>query len=86
MLGLDGRLGLRGWQWMYIAEGIPTVLIGFVTLFVLTDKPEQAKFLTAEEKSWLIAKLASERKAKEAVRKFSHLARLVRSRRCCCWR
>jgi MFS transporter, ACS family, tartrate transporter len=73
LLGLDGMWGLKGWQIMYIAEGVPTVLIGIVTLFVLTDKPEQAKFLTAEEKAWLSAKLASERKAKEAVRVFSML-------------
>src|SRR3984885_5099915 len=71
LLELDGLLGLRGWQIMYIAEGIPTVLIGLLTFFVLTDRPEQAKFLTAEEKSWLTAKLAAERAAKEAVRKFS---------------
>ena len=58
---------------MYIAEGVPTVLIGIVTLFVMTDRPAQAKFLTDEEKTWLIAKLASERTAKEAVRKFSIL-------------
>jgi ACS family tartrate transporter-like MFS transporter len=73
LLGLDGMLGLRGWQIMYIAEGIPTVLIGLLTLFVLTDRPAQAKFLTAEEKAWLSAKLESEREAKEAVRKFSML-------------
>jgi ACS family tartrate transporter-like MFS transporter len=73
LLGLNGLFGLSGWQIMYIAEGIPTVLIGLVTLFVLTDRPEQAKFLTGEEKSWLSAKLASERAAKEAVRKFSFL-------------
>jgi ACS family tartrate transporter-like MFS transporter len=73
LLALDGWFGLRGWQIMYIAEGIPTVLIGFVTLFVLTDRPAQATFLTQEEKDWLSAKLASERTAKEAVRKFSVL-------------
>jgi len=73
LLGLDGMWGLKGWQIMYIAEGVPTVLIGIVTLFVLTDKPEQAKFLTVEEKAWLSAKLASERKAKETVRVFSML-------------
>src|ERR1043165_4342376 len=56
---------------MYIAEGVPTVLLGLVTLFVLTDRPAQAKFLTAEEKAWLSAKLESERKAKEAIKKFS---------------
>jgi len=71
LLGLNGLYGLSGWQIMYIAEGIPTVLIGLVTFLVLTDKPAQAKFLTAEEKSWLMAKLAEERAAKEAVRKFS---------------
>jgi ACS family tartrate transporter-like MFS transporter len=71
ILGLDGLFGLRGWQLMYLAEAIPTVLIGVVTLFVLTDRPEQAKFLTMEEKTWLSGKLAAERKAKEAVKTFS---------------
>src|SRR6478609_3523384 len=71
LLGLDGWLGLRGWQIMYIAEAVPTILIGVVTLFVLTDRPAQARFLTAAEKEWLTAKLAAERAAKEAVRKFS---------------
>jgi MFS transporter, ACS family, tartrate transporter len=71
LLGLDGVLGLRGWQWMYIAEGVPTILIGIVTLFVLTDRPEQAKFLTPQEKTWLAATLQAERRAKEAVRTFS---------------
>src|SRR5579872_1436152 len=43
LLGLDGLWGLRGWQLMYIAEGLPTVLLGLVTFFVLTDRPAQAK-------------------------------------------
>ena len=59
--------GLRGWQIMYIAEAVPTVVMGIVTLFLLTDRPEQAKFLTGEERTWLAARLAAERKAKEAV-------------------
>ncbi len=71
LLGLDGLLGLKGWQIMYIAEAIPTVVIGVVTFFVLTDRPEQAKFLTAEERNWLITKIAAERRATEAVRKFT---------------
>jgi MFS transporter, ACS family, tartrate transporter len=73
LLGLDGMFGLHGWQIMYIAEGIPTVLFGIATLFVMTDRPEQAHFLTNEEKAWLAAKLASERQAKDAVRAFSVL-------------
>ena len=71
LLSLDGLFGLRGWQIMYIAEAIPTVLIGIVTFFLLTDKPEQARFLSGEEKTWLTAKLRSERRAKDAVRTFS---------------
>ncbi|MEA2775053.1 MAG: transporter, family, tartrate transporter [Acetobacteraceae bacterium] len=70
ILGLDGLFGLRGWQVMYILEAIPTIIIGVVTLFVLTDRPEQAKFLTTEEKTWLAGKLAAERRAKEAVKTF----------------
>jgi ACS family tartrate transporter-like MFS transporter len=73
LLGLDGLFGLKGWQIMYLAEGVPTVLVGLLTLFVLTDRPEQARFLTEQEKTWLIAKLADERRAKEAVRRFNFL-------------
>ena len=71
LLGLDGLFGLRGWQVMYIAEAIPTVVIGVITFFVLTDRPEQAKFLTAEERNWLVTTIAAERRATEAVRKFT---------------
>jgi ACS family tartrate transporter-like MFS transporter len=71
LLSLEGVWGLHGWQWMYIAEAIPTIVIGVVTLFVLTDRPEQARFLTAEEKTWLSTKLHAERRAKEAVRTFT---------------
>jgi ACS family tartrate transporter-like MFS transporter len=71
LLELDGLFGLRGWQVMYIAEAIPTVIIGFITFFVLTDKPQQAKFLTAEERDWLVNKIAAERRATEAVRRFT---------------
>jgi MFS transporter, ACS family, tartrate transporter len=71
LLGLDGLFGLRGWQVMYIAEAIPTVVIGVVTFFVLTDRPEQATFLTAEERNWLVSTIAAERRATEAVRKFT---------------
>jgi ACS family tartrate transporter-like MFS transporter len=71
LLELDGLFGLRSWQVMFIAEAIPTVLCGVVALFLLTDKPEQARFLSPEERAWLAGKLAAERKAKDAVRTFS---------------
>ena len=69
LLSLDGLFGLRGWQIMYLAEAIPTIAVGFLTLLVLTDRPEQASFLTPEEKGWITAKIASERPPiKEAAR------------------
>src|ERR1700709_481080 len=71
LMGLDGLFGLRGWQVMYIAEAIPTVIVGVITFFVLTDRPEQAKFLTAEERNWLVSTIAAERRATEAIRKFT---------------
>ncbi|HZP99284.1 MAG TPA: MFS transporter [Reyranella sp.] len=71
LLSLDGLFGYKGWQIMYFAEGAPTIILGILCLFLMTDRPEQAKFLTAEEKTWLTQKIASERKAKEAVRVYS---------------
>lgn len=53
ILTMGGIMGLAGWKWLFIITGIPSVLMGIVTLFFLTDKPDDAKWLTAEEKSWL---------------------------------
>jgi D-galactonate transporter len=63
LLALDGVAGLAGWQWLLIIEGLPATILGFVCLFVLTDKPEQAKWLTPEERKWLTEVLARERQA-----------------------
>ena len=68
LLGLDGMMGLRGWQWLFILEGIPSVLLGIVTWFYLTDRPEKADWLTAEQKAWLTAKLQAEIAAKQAAK------------------
>jgi MFS family permease len=67
LLQADGLLGMRGWHWLFILEGLPTVLLGFACLFFLTDRPEQAKWLSAEQRSWLTARLDKERQAKKAV-------------------
>jgi len=63
MLALDGFAGLHGWQWLLILEGLPATILGFVCLFTLTDKPEQAKWLSPDERAWLAEVLASERQA-----------------------
>jgi MFS transporter, ACS family, tartrate transporter len=66
LLALDGLAGLRGWQWLLIIEGIPATILGFVCLFTMTDKPEQAKWLSSEERNWLSSVLAAERQDIEA--------------------
>ena len=66
LLALDGVAGLHGWQWLLILEGLPATILGFVCLFTLTDKPEQAKWLSPEERTWLAEVLAAERQQIEA--------------------
>ncbi len=63
LLQMDGALGLRGWQWLFILEGIPTVLLGFACLGWLADKPADAKWLTRAEHNWLSGAFAVEEKA-----------------------
>ncbi|MGA7263618.1 MAG: MFS transporter [Stellaceae bacterium] len=66
ILGMDGIWGLRGWQWLFICEGLPTVLLGFVVMFYLTDGPAKAHWLAADERDWLIDRLRRERMVREA--------------------
>src|SRR5436190_2758331 len=73
LMSLDGLFGLHGWQIMFIAEGLPTIALGVLFYFVMTNRPEQATFLTQPEKDWLAGKIASERKAKEAIRTYTML-------------
>lgn len=61
LLGLQGRLGLAGWQWLLMAEGLPAALMGVVILFLLPDAPAVANWLSPEEKSWIEHRLATER-------------------------
>ncbi|AQW68862.1 MFS transporter [Pseudomonas parafulva] len=67
LLSLDGWLGMRGWHWLFILEGIPAVLLGIACLFVLTDRPEQAKWLNDEQRGWLTVRLAEERARKTTI-------------------
>jgi ACS family tartrate transporter-like MFS transporter len=71
LLGLDGAMGLKGWQWLFIIEGIPSVLLGIVTWIYLTDKPEKADWLTSEQKAWLSKKLEAEIATKQAAQHLS---------------
>ncbi len=57
LLHLDGVAGLSGWQWLFLFEGVPTVLLGLSVLFVLKDGPDVAEWLTADERTWLKSEL-----------------------------
>jgi MFS family permease len=63
LLTIDGVAGLHGWQWLLILEGLPATILGVVCFFTLTDKPEHAKWLSPEERTWLNGVLAAERQA-----------------------
>jgi ACS family tartrate transporter-like MFS transporter len=60
LLGLDGRLGLAGWQWLFLVEGLPAMVLGVVVFFFLDDKPEDARWLDAAGKAWLVQEIRSE--------------------------
>lgn len=62
LLSLGGKLGLAGWQWLFVLEGIPPVLFSAVILIMLPDGPADARWLTTEEKDWLQAQLETDGK------------------------
>ncbi len=66
LLGLDGVLGLHGWQWLYILEAAPALVLSVVVFTYLTDKPADAHWLADDERQWLMDRLASERRQREA--------------------
>ena len=59
LLALDGTAGLRGWQWLFLVEGLPTIFVGLAVLKFLPDDPRTADWLTREEKGWLVGELDS---------------------------
>ena len=64
LLQMDGIGGLKGWQWLFLIEAAPAVILSFVTFFYLTDRPSEAKWLKSEEIKWLEGELESENQGK----------------------
>jgi ACS family tartrate transporter-like MFS transporter len=64
LLELDGMMGLHGWQWLFILESMPAVILGFVVFFYMTDKPEKATWLKDDERNWLVAEMNKETASK----------------------
>ncbi len=65
LLNLDGWMGLQGWQWMFVIEAVPALLLSFVVYFYLTDRPPNALWLDPEERQWLRDRLAAEAATRE---------------------
>jgi ACS family tartrate transporter-like MFS transporter len=73
-------LGLSSWRWLLILEGVPAIILGFFTYFLLPSRPDEAKFLTADEKSWIRAELEREEHKKLQQRQYSVVQALASGR------
>jgi MFS transporter, ACS family, tartrate transporter len=80
ILEMDGVLGIKGWQWVFILEAIPAVLLAFVVLRLMTDRPAVATWLDADEREWLETELQAERAKIESVGRLSLLQSLTDKR------
>jgi D-galactonate transporter len=80
ILRLGAWGGLQGWQWMFILEAVPAIVLGIAVMVYLTDGPEKAHWLTREQKDWLVGRLAAERTHRESIHDYS-LAQTMRNPR-----
>jgi MFS family permease len=70
LLTLDGMFGLQGWQWLFLIEAVPPIIMCFVIWFLLTDRPIDAMWLRPEQRTWLQSRLDSEQTQREAVHSY----------------
>ncbi len=80
LLNLDGWMGLGGWQWLFIIEAVPALVLSVVVFFYLTDRPADAKWLPAEGRTWLARRLDDEHRQRVAAKHFSVLEALGNTR------
>jgi ACS family tartrate transporter-like MFS transporter len=88
ILRLDGTLGLAGWQWLFLTQTLPSLLLGIITLRYLPDGPAQASWLTPAERTWLTARLAAEAAVTPKRARSAGLATLLSARMlalCACY-
>jgi ACS family tartrate transporter-like MFS transporter len=79
LLNITG-LGLSGWQWMFLIEALPAILLSVVVLFYLTDRAADATWLAPDERAWLVERLASERAKRERAKRFGILEAISNTR------
>ena len=72
MAGMEGVAGMRGWQWLFIVEAMPSIVLGIIVLAYLTDTPDQARWLTDEEKNLVHDDLARDTASKQSDTTVSH--------------
>jgi MFS transporter, ACS family, tartrate transporter len=77
ILSMHGLWGLAGWQWLFILEAAPAIILAGVVWFYLTDRPEDATWLTTEERGWLLQRMAAEQDQRESAHGMSAWAALV---------
>lgn len=75
LLGIEG-MGLSGWQWMFIIEALPAVILGIIVLFYLDDHLKDVKWLTHDEKTWLMGVIEKEQQQKQAVKHYTFMQAL----------
>jgi len=71
LLGLNGFMGMKGWQWLFILEAAPALMLSVVVFFYLTDRPADAKWLEPDERAWLVRRLQEEQANRERLRRYS---------------
>jgi MFS transporter, ACS family, tartrate transporter len=80
LLEMDGVMGIHGWQWMFVVEALPAVILGFIVFFYMTDKPEKAKWLKEDERAWLVNAMNEENASKRHDAKHSIISGMLNPR------
>jgi MFS transporter, ACS family, tartrate transporter len=80
LLYLHGGFGLTGWQWLFIIEAVPAIILAAVVFFYLTDRPAEAAWLAPDERAWLAERLTLEQRQRQAVHDYSVRESLVNPR------
>jgi D-galactonate transporter len=77
ILGLDGALGFKGWQWLFILEALPAIILSAVVFFYLTDKPADASWLAQDERAWLVNRLEMEQHQRQKQHQYTVVQALM---------
>jgi MFS family permease len=80
LLDLDGWIGVAGWQWLFILEAVPAIILGVAFWLTMTDWPSEAHWLAPEQRDWLMNRLQAEQTQRESIRRYSLMQALTNKR------